>query len=485
MISFMLNHSIEHVDDIEPSLTMLEYLRTNKALSGTKEGCASGDCGACTLLVGELDDQGSLTYKAVNSCLLLVAACHGKHVLTIESLTPSTINLDEADLHPVQKAMVECHGSQCGFCTPGFIMSLYALYLTYPEYPGRDKVIESLGGNLCRCTGYRPILEAAEKCYQYPRINLIDHEPVAEELFRINRGGPASLVLKGQSCRVPQNLSDLISIKEEMPSARLVAGATDLALELSQNLARIPALVYVGNVLEMRQYLESDSDITIGAALPYSQFLPMFYNEYPETEEVFNRLGSMQVRNTGTLGGSLGNASPIGDPAPLLIALNARVNLAGANGHRSVLVEDFFTGYRETLMADHEVIVSVSIPRRPLNSNLFFYKVSKRIEDDISAVCVALYLKLDKGSVVEVKSGWGGVAAVPVSAPNFESKIRNREFTLENIDKAVYYLNRDFNPMTDVRASAEYRMEVARNLIDRCWYELNSDEQLRVNHAAL
>ncbi len=487
MISFMLNHSRLTVDDIEPSMSMLDYLRTRKQLNGTKEGCASGDCGACTVLLGEINQDGELVYKSLNSCLLMVAACHGKHVVTIEALTPAKLSISESDLHPVQKAMVDCHGSQCGFCTPGFVMSLYAMYITFSEYPGQEKVIEYLSGNLCRCTGYRPILEAAQTCYEYPRVSLIDTKTVLSTLSEILLGPEPSLVMKGKSCLIPQNLNQLCEIKSETSGVRLVAGATDLALEFSQNLSVTPALVYVGAVDEMRKYEETDDEIIIGAALPYSQFLPIFYNSFPETQEVFHRLGSLQVRNAGTLGGSLGNASPIGDPAPLLIALGAKVNLASSNGVRSVKVDDFFTGYRTTVMSANEVIVSVSVPKKIENQRLFFYKVSKRIEDDISAVCVAVKLTLDgeEQIVTSIKTGWGGVAAVPVSAPHFESHLINKTFNQQNIHQAVYHLNKDFSPMSDVRASSEYRMEVARNLIDRCWYELSSNEVVRVKHAAL
>ena len=492
MIQFVLNRQLVQLTDVAAETSVLQYLRDQQALSGTKEGCGSGDCGACTVVIGEHSDN-AWAYKSANACLTMVSALHGCHVMTVEALTPSSLREQSLqDLHPVQRAMVECHGSQCGFCTPGFIMSLYVLYLNHLEYPGRDAVIHALGGNLCRCTGYRPILEAAERAYSFPREETNLDMTVLAQLRDAIKAQPDSGQIQSSknphSCNiVVKDLAQLLAYNAAEPEAKIVAGGTDLSLEYSQFLKTASLMLDISQCKELLSYDESDDAIHIGAALPYSDFLPAFLQHFPQSEEVFLRLGSEQVRNRGTMGGSLANASAIGDPAPLMVALNATMTLAGTTGEREVKVADFFTAYRQTLLASDEVVKTIHVPKLNANQSLVFYKISKRMEDDISALCLAMVTTVDNGVVTAVSTGFGGMSAFPHAATAFEAALTGKAYTLENLQVAAAALAQDFSPMSDVRASADYRNAVAKNLIERSWYEssLNTTDKpvVRVHHA--
>lgn len=489
------------LEECSPSLTTLAWLRTKEGKVGTKEGCGTGDCGACTILVGEERDDSFgkryWYYRTMNSCLMLIGNAHGKHIITVEAVTQDIHPALDA-LHPVQQAMVESHGSQCGFCTPGIIMSLIALYINNESYPGTKAVIEALGGNLCRCTGYRPILAAAEKAYEYTRVqepwSALAREFKQHSAFIFSGNTCAFLQQDGRRFYLPQSILEVVALKEKYPKGYLVAGATDCSIELNQRHLKPKIVISVNQVTELMQLADTSAQFEIGAAVPYCDFIEPLCETYPEAKELFERLGSMQVRNAGTLGGSLGNASAIGDPAPLLIALNASLELQSANGVRTVKVEDFFLKYRQTVMAPTELISKIIIPKRSANLKLACHKISKRIEDDISSVCLVLAIEHSSNVITSARCAFGGMSAVPARAKQLEEQLIGSNITVESFIKAGQVVDKDFSPMTDVRASAEYRLAVSKNLLQRIAIEFSQpsitsslvdSQPTRISHASL
>jgi len=504
VIQFLINNEMVQLTKFVPNMSILDWLRTNMGKVASKEGCASGDCGACTVVIGDLID-GQWQYKSINACLMLLGNLHGKHLISVEALT-NKANPSLEELHPVQRAMVECHGSQCGFCTPGFIMSLFALYMNYNSYPGKDAVIQALGGNLCRCTGYQPILQAAEKCFSY---NQQTTQNIADKNHRFSLQVEAltrtlekdlaenkipAIEHQQQYFYLPQNVDQLCQLKAAHPQAKFVAGATDLSVEFSQHLTYSEQLISVRYCPELMQFKQNEKGISIGAALPYSEFIDSFCDVYPEAHELFERIGSLQVRNAGSLGGSIANASPIGDPAPLLIALNANIELQSIRGSRVIALADFFVDYRKTQLAPDEVIVALHIPPRESTQQLSCHKISKRIEDDISAVCLVLSYQLQQQKMQSVSCAMGGMASTPALAKNVAQSLEGKIFSLENLQIAAQQIEVDFQPLTDVRASSAYRLQVSKNLFDRIWYQSAgkitlqagpiTDHQTRINHAS-
>lgn len=482
MIEFLLNQTVVRVVDEAPTLSVLDYLRTRKRLTGTKEGCASGDCGACTVLVGGRTPAG-VHYQNVNACLLLLGSLHGKHLLTVDGLSPSA-NPTDRPAHPVQRALIDCHGSQCGFCTPGFVMSMAALYLNEPDYPGDDAVIEALSGNLCRCTGYRPILAACRQMYQYPR-----QEPAAlaaaAAFFAQPIAMQAGLASPAGKFLLPNSLAELMQLLSEHPEATLLAGGTDLVVEFTQQLMTTNLVISLERVAEMRALKHDAQGFEIGAAVPYAEFVTQFCEHYPEATELFQRLGSEQIRNVGTLGGSLANASPIGDPAPLLIALGAELKLVSSAGQRTLPLAEFFTAYRQTVLRPGEVIVAVMVPARRPTQHLCCYKISKRIEDDISSVLLVVSMEFADQKMLNVRCACGGMAATPASAHQTALALEGKTLSLSAINNAQAALAKDFSPLNDVRASSHYRLKVAQNLLQRLYLELQPGNATRVAHAAL
>jgi xanthine dehydrogenase small subunit len=482
-IRFVLDGKVVTVDDVAPTTTLLQYLRDTLGRSGTKEGCAEGDCGACTTVIGELRGD-RIEYRAVNSCIRFLPTVDGREVITAESLPAA-----DGSLHPVQRAMIDCHGSQCGFCTPGFVMSLFALYLDR-EQPTRGEVVDTLSGNLCRCTGYRPIIDAALHMADYPepaawsRSGAQDEARIAQ-LRSIKRESSLHLAAS-PGFYAPATVDELARHYAEHPQSLLLAGGTDIGLWVTKLLCKLPPLIYLGEVAELRTIRTVDGSLEIGAAVNLADAYAAIVAQYPMLDELANRFASVPIRNSGTLCGNLGNGSPIGDSMPILIALGATVELRYGNGTRTLLLEDLYLGYQKKALAPGEFVSSVRIPLPKPNMVIASYKISKRYDQDISAVCGAYALAISGGRIVSARIAYGGMAAIPQRARQTEAALTGQAWTRDTIKSAISLLADDFRPLTDMRASAHYRQLIAGNLLLRLYEEHSgAGRPVRVYDAAV
>jgi xanthine dehydrogenase small subunit len=480
LIQFLLNRELRTGHALDPNLTVLQYLREHAGKPGTKEGCASGDCGACTVVVGELDNE-RVRYRTLNSCLSFVASLHGKQLISVEDLK------HQGQLHSVQQAMVDCHGSQCGFCTPGFVMSLFALQKNRTAIGraasgslGFDKAdtLEALAGNLCRCTGYRPIIDAAEQacCQKQPdQFDAFEPQTVAQ-LIAITPRDTAELNNGGKRCLLPLTVADLADLYAANPGARLLAGGTDLALEVTQLHRELPVMIYVGHIESMKRVEVTVDSIEIGAATALIDCYAALAKEYSDFGELLQRFASLQIRNQGTLGGNIGNASPIGDAPPLLIALGAHIALRKGNVNRTLPIEAYFLDYKVKARQEAEFIENIIVPRAQINRVFRAYKVSKRLDDDISAVCAAFNLRFEDGVVQDARIAFGGMAAIPKRASACEAVFKSAVFNQAQVELACAALAEDFTPLSDFRASKEYRLLIAQNLLRKFFLELQAPD---------
>jgi len=462
-IHFILNGSARAETGVSPTMTVLDWLREQARLTGTKEGCAEGDCGACTVAL-----RRGGRWLAVNSCLLTMGQIDGAELLTVEGLTPPG-----AALHPIQQALVETDGTQCGFCTPGFAMAMFA-FADGGEAADDATIHEALAGNLCRCTGYRPIVEACK------RIAGIENPPLTQP--SPPKGGEGFSLLpprplggegrgEGEVFHTPHTLADLIALRAQHPDAMLLAGGTDLGLRFSKGREHPAIVISTAQVAELQRIASDGTALTIGGAVTYTDALPHIDAAFPSFGALVRRIGSRQIRNLGTLGGNLGTASPIGDTMPCLLALDASVRLASMRGVRDVLLADYFTGYRQTVLAADEVIESIRLPLPRDSEGFVVYKVSKRFDQDISAVLAAFHLRLDGGKVASLRAAYGGMAGVPKRAGATEAALIGRPFAAEALHDLDGLLATDFRPLDDMRASAAYRLRVAANLLRRLQLE--------------
>ena len=465
-IEFILNDELIKINNVDTNVSVLNYLRIDKRLTGTKEGCASGDCGACTAIIAELTNN-KLEYKAINTCIMFLYSLHGKQLITVEHLSNSK-------LHPVQQSMVDNHGSQCGFCTPGFVMSMFGMYKDKVK-PSNQNIDEYLAGNLCRCTGYNSIKKAAKKMYSYGRKDKFSkNENKIIKLLKKIKHNDVLISKNDNKFYIPINLKNLIQYTQNNKQYKFVTGGTDIALEVTKKNNTINSLIYLGNNKDLNYIKIKENYINIGSATPINKIIPILKKYYPSFADMFDRYGSTQIRNVASIGGNLGSASPIGDSLPALLALNAKLILQSKN-QRLLDIKDFFKAYRKTALKNKEFIKEIRIPI--LKSHIFkCYKISKRIDDDISSLFVAYLMKLKNNIIIDINIAYGGMDSIPNFAFKTQKYLIGKEFNLKNIDKSKQMIEKDFTPLTDVRASSTYRKLVSKNLMDRLFLEINNNK---------
>ena len=441
-ISFVLNGSTVEVTDQPATRTFLDWLREDRGLNGTKEGCNEGDCGACTVMVS--DQNGT---RALNACILFLPQLHGKSVRTVEGLRGP-----DGALHPVQQTMIEHHGSQCGFCTPGFVMSMAVGQLN-----GVSDHDTHLAGNLCRCTGYAPIIRAANAAADIPVPMWLKTETTADFIL--------PEILKNPDAFIPRSADDLAAWYEENPKATLIAGATDVGLWVTKQLRELGPVAFIAGIEDLRGVSVSDSEIRIGAVTTLAEVMPAIAPYHPDFAEMVRRYGSAQVRAAATLGGNVANGSPIGDGPPALIALGATLHLRKGATRRAMPIEDFFVDYGKQDREAGEFVEAISIPRQP--DRLKCYKISKRFDQDISALCGCFNITVTDGTVTDARIAFGGMAGTPKRARTVEAALIGQPWTQDTVQAALPAFAQDYQPMSDMRASAEYRLTSARNLLVR------------------
>jgi len=497
-VRFLLDGMVYDMGDIDPTLTLLEFLRYRMGLTGTKEGCAEGDCGACTVLVGELtpprhpseswdlgssspassplpeekgdpsfrwDDGGGegITWRAVNACILFVPMLDGRALRTVESL---------GGTHPVQREMVARHGSQCGFCTPGFVMSLYGRSIGAAgtqEVPVKDVI----AGNLCRCTGYGPILDAGEAVAPAP----VDDSATIAALKTLQRGAGLALdyqdPLAGIARRwfAPRTADELADLLIAWPDARIVAGATDVGLWVTKQQRVLETIIWLGDVADLATLEESEFGLTIGAGVRYVDAYAALARLHLDLGELIRRIGAVQVRNAGTIGGNIANGSPIGDMPPALIALGATMTLRRGRDRRTFALEDYFIRYGVQDRQPGEFVEAISVPRPDPADLIRIFKLSKRFDSDVSAVCGAFAFRIADGVVTSARIAFGGMAGTPQRAAAAEAALTGQPWSEASVEAAAAALAQDYTPLTDVRGSSAYRLTSAANLLRKVWIE--------------
>ncbi len=480
-LRFIRRGKVVTLNGIAPDRTLLEVLREDLSCTGTKEGCGEGDCGACTVVLGSERD-GAVHYQSINSCIRMAHSIDGMALWTVEDLANDPLiapieKTDSTDLHPAQQAMVNCHGSQCGFCTPGFVMSMFGMYQNHVckgQSISREMAAEELSGNLCRCTGYRPIFDVAQSMEQLPRTQ-VNEAALLKQLADLNALQPASEA----AYMAPQTLDELLKLRAENPNAQVIAGTTDVGLWVTKMHKQYAQLLDVTRARELREVSVADGQIHIGAAVTLTDAFAELEKHWPQLHRFAARFAGMPVRNSGTLGGNVANGSPIGDSMPLLIALGASITLASVRGTRVMALEDFYTGYRQNLLAADELLTAIHVPLPTANQQLAAYKISKRFDDDISAVCLVINLQIDKGIVQGARIGAGGVAATPARAVKTEAALIGKAWSEALARAAGASLQAEFNPISDMRASSAYRREVLGTLLQRFWLETSGGADAR------
>ena len=495
-IRFYHQGRVVDVADGAPTRSVLDWLREDAHCTGTKEGCNEGDCGACTVVIGELDPaaEGGLKLQTVNACIQFVPTLHGKALFTVEDLKPQCAKACPPQagapdpLHPVQQALVECHGSQCGFCTPGFVMSLWSTYEQHQGQgtrPTRQQLADDLSGNLCRCTGYRPILDAGQRMFDLPAVRL-DPAPVVEALHSLGRedtftyAAPRSA--KADRFMAPTTLDELAALRAAHPQARLLAGSTDVGLWVNKQFRDLGDILYVGDVAELKRIevrgQGDDAELAIGAGASLEDAWRALVQRVPTLTDVWLRFASPPIRHAGTMGGNVANGSPIGDSAPVLIALGADIVLRRGAVERTMPLQDFYLDYMKSALQEGELVQGLAVPLAAMRRQVRAYKISKRFDCDISALCAGLAITLDGGTVQTVRLAYGGMAATVRRAQQAEAALLGQPWTQASVRAAQAALAQDFKPLSDMRASAGYRLQVAQNLLQRFWLETRAEDAL-------
>jgi xanthine dehydrogenase small subunit len=483
-IRFFHRGAVVEIDDAAPTRTVLDWLREDARCTGTKEGCNEGDCGACTVVIGTTAAPGDpaavrgLSLQTVNACIQFLPTLDGKALFTVEDL--KAMNADQ--LHPVQKAMIECHGSQCGFCTPGFVMSLWSAYEHHKAcatQPTRQQLADELSGNLCRCTGYRPILDAGQRMFDLPATTL-DTAPVLAALKSMTRDTAFSYTATsgGDRFHAPTTLAELAALREAHPTAQVLAGSTDVGLWVNKLFRPLGDIIFVGEVAEMKTVVEKDGELSIGAGASLEAAWAALAKRVPELTDVWLRFASPPIRNAGTMGGNVANGSPIGDSPPVLIALDAQIELRKGARVRRMLLADFYTDYMKNQLEAGEFVTRLAVPLAAMQRQVRAYKISKRFDCDISALCAGLAIELDGGTVKAVRLSYGGMAAIVKRGAKAEAALVGQPWTQATVNAAKAALAEDFKPLSDMRASAAYRLQVAQNLLQRFWLETRAENPL-------
>ena len=473
-LKFVWENKIHSISNIDPNETILNYVRLNLKKTGTKEGCAEGGCGACTVVLGDLKNN-KIDYQAINSCIAFVPSLEGKQLILVEDLVSKN-----GALHSVQEAMINYHGSQCGFCTPGFVMSLFAMYKNFPSY-NKENIQDSISGNLCRCTGYRPIVDAAKSLNNVNRLDQFDKnkKKIISLLKKINS---ENLIIQNRNKKYfsPKNINELKKTIKDNPNSIFLSGGTDLSLNVTKGRKDINNIISLNLIKELKFIKERNGNIEVGAATSLIEFELFIKKYYPDFNAILKRYGSVQIRNVATIAGNIATASPIGDTLPLLLSLDAKVVLQKISKKTILPLNNFFVSYRKTKLKKGQFIHSIIIPI--FKKNIFkAYKISKRIDDDISSVCASFNLEIKNKKIKNIKIAYGGMAPIPKRAINCEKTLINSNLSEEIFEKAKKNLEKDFSPINDTRATKDYRMEVAKNLLMKCFIEIKKKKLIRLN----
>jgi len=473
-LKFVWENKIHSISNLDPNETILNYVRLKLKKTGTKEGCAEGGCGACTVVLGDLKNN-KIDYQAINSCIAFVPSLEGKQLILVEDLVSKN-----GALHSVQEAMINYHGSQCGFCTPGFVMSLFAMYKNFSSY-NKENIQDSISGNLCRCTGYRPIVDAAKSLNNVNRLDQFDKnkKKIISLLKKINS---ENLIIQNRNKKYfsPKNINELKKTIKDNPNSIFLSGGTDLSLNVTKGRKDINNIISLNLIKELKFIKERNGNIEVGAATSLIEFELFIKKYYPDFNAILKRYGSVQIRNVATIAGNIATASPIGDTLPLLLSLDAKVVLQKISKKTILPLKNFFVSYRKTKLKKGQFIHSIIIPI--FKKNIFkAYKISKRIDDDISSVCASFNLEINNKKIKNIKIAYGGMAPIPKRAINCEKTLINSNLSEEIFEKAKKNLEKDFSPINDTRATKDYRMEVAKNLLMKCFIEIKKKKLVRIN----